>query len=87
MSQRGLCGLHKEALISYSEKTDMGLDSYKSSEDTWIFSLGRFTIQLGPCLRKPEALKRGAGGGGAPEDFGFVNIPGSLGIAEVAYNS
>lgn len=62
----------------------MGLDSYKSSEDTWIFSLGRFTIQLGPCLRKPEALKHGVG---APEDFGFVNIPGSLGIAEVAYNS
>lgn len=84
MSQRGLCGLHKQALISYGEKTDMGLDSYKSSEDTWIFSLGRFTIQLGPCLRKPEALKHGVG---APEDFGFVNIPGSLGIAEVAYNS
>lgn len=34
VSHRGLFGLHKEALISYSEKTDMGLDSYKSSEDT-----------------------------------------------------
>lgn len=33
MSQRGFFGLHKEALIFYSEKTDMGLDSYKSSED------------------------------------------------------
>ena len=84
MSQRGLFGLHKEALISYSEKTDMGLDSYKSSEDTWIFSLRRFAIQLGPWLRKPKALKRGVG---APEDFGFINIPVSSGIAEVAYNS
>ena len=41
-------------------------------------------MQLGPWLGKPEALKHGMG---ACEYFGSVDISGSSGTAEVAYNS